>query len=60
MAALMADMILVAVLVTVGVPGMTPIPLTFLALVFSYVMVLSLTLNDRVKHVLMGRFGIAA
>ena len=60
MTALMADMILVGVLVTVGVPGMTPIPLTSLALVFSYVMVLSLTLNDRVKHVLMGRFGIAA
>ena len=37
MAAMMADMILVAVLVTVGVPGLTPIPLTFLALVFSYV-----------------------
>jgi H+-transporting ATPase len=60
MAALIADMILVAVLVTVGVPGLTPIPLTFLALAFSYVMVLSLTVNDRVKHVLMGRFGIAA
>jgi H+-transporting ATPase len=60
MAALMADMILVAVLVTVGVPGMTRIPLTFLALVFSYVAVLSLTVNDRVKHVLMGRFGITA
>jgi len=34
--------------------------LTFLALVFSYVMVLSLTVNDHVKHVLMRRFGIAA
>lgn len=60
MAALMADIILVAVLVTVGMPGMTPIPVTFLSLAFSYVMVLSLTVNDRVKHVLMGRFGISA
>ena len=58
MATMMADMMLVAVLVTVGIPGMTPIPLTSLALVFSYVLALSLVVNDRVKHGLMRRFGI--
>jgi H+-transporting ATPase len=58
MATIIADMTLVAVLVTVGIPGMTPIPLTSLALVFSYVLVLSLVVNDRVKHGLMRRCGI--
>ncbi len=60
MVALIADMVLVAGLVTVGIPGVAPIPLTSLALVFSYVAVFSLAVNDRVKHVLMVRFGIAA
>jgi H+-transporting ATPase len=57
-AAIVVDMVLVAVVVTVGVPGVEPIPLTYLGLVFSYVLVLSLAVNDGVKCVLMKRFGI--
>ncbi|MDG7007340.1 MAG: plasma-membrane proton-efflux P-type ATPase [Nitrososphaerota archaeon] len=58
MAALIADMLAVAVLVTVGIPEVTPIPITYLTLVFAYDLVLTLGVNDRVKHVLMGRFGV--
>lgn len=58
MGAIMADMALVAVLVTIGLPGVKPIPLMHLGLVFSYVLVLSLAVNDRVKHGLLKRFGI--
>ena len=57
--AMIADMMAVAILVTIGIPGVTPIPLTYLAVVFTYVLGLSLVVNDRVKHGLMMRFGIA-
>ena len=56
---MIADMMAVAALVTIGIPGVTPIPLTYLAIVFTYVLGLSLVVNDRVKYLLMGRFGIA-
>ena len=51
-------MLAAAVLVTVGIPGVAPIPLTYLMLVLTYTLGLSLVVNDGVKHVLMGRFGI--
>jgi H+-transporting ATPase len=57
--AMIADMMAVAVLVTIGIPGVTPIPPTYLAVVFTYVLGLSLVVNDRVKHLLMGQFGMA-
>jgi H+-transporting ATPase len=56
--AIIIDMMVVGTLVTVGIPGMTPMPITYLLLVFSYVLVLSLVVNDRVKHGLMKRYGI--
>lgn len=56
--AIIADMMLVAVLVSVGIPGITPIPPTYLAFVFSYVLVFSFAVNDHVKHAFMKRFGI--
>ena len=59
-AAMIADMVAVALIVTVGISGVTPIPPTYLAIAFTYALGLSLLVNDRVKHVLMGRFGIAA
>ena len=60
MAAIILDMTFVAVLVMVGIPGVAPIPPTYLALEFSYVLALSLAVNDRVKHDLIRRFGIGA
>lgn len=60
MVALIADMVLVAGLVTAGMPGVAPISLASLALVFSYAVAFSLAVNDRVKHALMVKFGIAA
>ncbi len=57
---MIVDMVAVGLLVTVGIPGVTPVPPSYLAIAFTYAMGLSLLVNDRVKHVLMGRFGISA
>ncbi len=58
--AMIADMVVVALLVTVGIPGVAPISPTYLAIAFAYVLGVSLLVNDRIKHALMGRFGITA
>jgi H+-transporting ATPase len=58
--AIAADMIVAAVLVTTGLPGMKPIPVEYLGLIFTYVIVLSLAVNDGGKRLLMKRFGIGA
>lgn len=55
--AIVVDMALAGALVTIGLPGMKPIPLIYLATVFSYVTLVSLAVNDRAKHYLMRRFG---
>ncbi len=57
--AIAADMVVGGVLVTVGLPGLKPIPAEYLAVIFAYVLVLSLAVNDRVKHILVKRFGIS-
>jgi H+-transporting ATPase len=56
--AIAVDMVVAAALVTIGLPGLKPIPLTYLAIVFSYVTVVSLVVNDRAKHYLVRRFGV--
>ncbi len=56
--AIVADMIAVAGLAAIGIPGVTPIPLNNLLFVFAYILVLSLTLNDQIKVRLMRRFRV--
>ena len=56
--AIAMDMIVGALLVTTGLPGLKPIPVEYLGIIFGYVLALSLVVNDQVKHLLMRRFGI--
>lgn len=53
------DMVLVALLVVVGIPGLKPLPVSDLMLVFSYALILSFLVNDQVKHVLLRRFSVS-
>ncbi len=55
---ILVDMVVVAGLVTVGLPGMAPIPPYYVGMVFGYSLALSLVINDRAKLFLMRRFGI--
>ncbi len=57
--AVVLDMVAVGLLVTIGIPGVTPIRLTSLAVLLVYLASCSMLLNDQVKRALMRRFGLA-
>ncbi len=56
--ALAADALLGGVACTVGVAGLSAIPLSYTLLVFGYALVFSLIVNDAVKCTLFERFGL--
>lgn len=52
------DMVAVALAISFGLPGVSPIPLVDLVVILSYLTTFSLVLNDFVKSRLFGRFGV--
>ncbi|MEM3186514.1 MAG: plasma-membrane proton-efflux P-type ATPase [Conexivisphaerales archaeon] len=57
--AVIADMLVVAVLVTFGLPGVKPIPFTYVLSIFGYVAAFSFLINDRLKSFIMKKFGVS-
>ncbi len=55
---LLLDAVLAGVFATVGIPGMTAIPITTTLFVIGYSFVFSLCVNDLIKFVLVQRLGI--
>lgn len=56
--AVVADMMIVGALVSVGIPSVKPLPFTDLLFVFGYIAFFSLGANDFAKRRLMKRFGV--
>ncbi len=57
--AILADMVIVGVMVTVGIPGMKPIPVMYVAIIVAYFAFVSFLFNDALKCRLMKRFGVS-
>jgi H+-transporting ATPase len=58
--AILADIVVVATIVTIGLPGVKPIPFDYVLLVLSYLALFSFVVNDRLKAFLMKRFGVSS
>jgi len=58
-AAIFLDIILVAVISTVGIPGLTPIPLTYTLAIIAYYAFFVFVVNDAVKYILVKRTGLS-
>jgi H+-transporting ATPase len=56
--AILADMVVVAALVTLGVPGVSSIPLMYVLVILGYLGAFSLLVNDRLKSRFVSWFGI--
>jgi H+-transporting ATPase len=56
--AVVADMIIVGALVTIGIPSVNPIPFMDLLFLFSYIAIFSFAANDLAKVQLMRWFGV--
>lgn len=58
MLSIIIDMIVIAVLVTVGFPGLKPIPVIYTVFVFIYSFVFSLIINDFIKYTILKKIYI--
>lgn len=58
--AIIADMVATAGLVTIGVPGVAPISIGRLLVIFFYVAFVSLVVNDQIKTYLMKHSGVSS
>jgi hypothetical protein len=58
LAAMIISLIVGTALVTVGIPGLTPVPLTQTLLILLFSVVFSLGINDLVKFVLVEKAGV--
>ena len=56
---LLLDAIVAAVLASVGIPGMKPVPLTTTLAVAGYALVFSLVVNDWAKYLLVRKMGVS-
>lgn len=56
--AIIVDFVLTGALVTIGAPGVEPISLISMLMVFAYVLAFSLLVNERIKEHMMKRFGV--
>ena len=55
---ILADIVLVAALVTIGLPGVKPIPFGYVLVVIGYLATLSFLVNDQLKRHLMKTFEV--
>jgi H+-transporting ATPase len=58
MLSIIIDMIVIAVLVTVGFPGLKPIPVIYTVFVFIYSFAFSLIINDFIKYAILKKIHI--
>jgi H+-transporting ATPase len=57
--AIMLDIILVVVISTVGIPGLSPLPIYYTFGIAAYYFILTLLVNDSVKYLLIRYTGIS-
>ncbi len=56
--AIILDIIVVGIISTVGIPGLTPVPLIYTLTIIVYYLILVLLVNDSIKYVLIRSAGM--